>query len=198
MSRLDCRARQRSDRRRARRSGDQSGSRPTASRGQRVDPSRFLAANRPTRKEHSCMTRPGTRRPAAVEPPARSGVTVPSRIASHLRGLAIVYLALFVGLGGTSYAASSLKPGSSAEHVRVSATQAGGWPTTPSAISRFSQGFVSMERGYAALTNALKSPPLPRTGRSCNPVGRRHLNGGPRRCQRGPGTHAARHSARVH
>jgi hypothetical protein len=144
------------------------------------------------------MTRPGTRRPAAVEPPARLGGTVPTRIASHLRGLSVVSLAVFVGLGGTSYAAGSLDPGSSAQNVRVTPAQAAGWPTTPSAISQFSQGFVNMERGYAALTDALKSPPLPRMGRSCGPVGRRHMNTGPRRCQPDPGMRAARLSVRVH
>jgi hypothetical protein len=143
------------------------------------------------------MTRPGTRRPAAVEPPARLGATVPGRRAGRLRGLSIASLALFVGLGGTSYAASSLKPGSSPEHVHVTPVRAVGWPTTPSAISRFSQGFVNMEQGYAALTNASKPPPLPRTGSSCRPVGRRHLTTGPRRCQADPGTRAARHAVRV-
>ena len=36
----------------------------------------------------------------------------PSRIVSHLRGNAVAYVALFAALGGTSYAAASLKPGS--------------------------------------------------------------------------------------
>ena len=36
----------------------------------------------------------------------------PQRIIGHLRGNAVAYVALFAALGGTSYAATSLKPGS--------------------------------------------------------------------------------------
>jgi hypothetical protein len=38
--------------------------------------------------------------------------SVPNRIIGHLRGNAVAYVALFAALGGTSYAAASLKPGS--------------------------------------------------------------------------------------
>jgi hypothetical protein len=38
--------------------------------------------------------------------------TMPHRIIGHLRGNAVAYVALFAALGGTSYAATSLKPGS--------------------------------------------------------------------------------------
>jgi hypothetical protein len=161
---------------------------------------------------------------------------MPSRIASRLRGKSSGYVALFVALAGTSYAAISLEPGSvqsralaraslaktrdtgtvsaphgasrnvevefiedasgfhnvakkptmllaggaGAQHVTVTHTQSRGWPTTPSAISRLSQGFVKMEQGYEGLTAALKHP----TGRQ--------------RRQTDRGTRTARHSVRVH
>jgi hypothetical protein len=39
-------------------------------------------------------------------------MTMPNRIIGHLRGNAVGYVALFAALGGTSYAAVTLKPGS--------------------------------------------------------------------------------------
>jgi hypothetical protein len=177
------------------------------------------------------MTGSGTRRSAVV--PSR----VAGRIASHLRGNSIGYLVLFVALGGSSYAAGSVKPGSlhtgaiatAVTHSKLTANRidatymgkqrkptrsqagkaggnqvtvtpmlAGGWPTTPSAISRFSHGFVTMERGYAALTAGPKHLPLSRTARLPNPAVQGHPDTGSRRCQLAHGKRAARHSDRSH
>jgi hypothetical protein len=49
------------------------------------------------------------RKPAVGETTRRS---MPHRIVGHLRGNAVGYVALFAALGGTSYAAVNLKPGS--------------------------------------------------------------------------------------
>jgi hypothetical protein len=49
------------------------------------------------------------RKPAVGE---STGSSLPNRIIDHLRGNVIAYVALFAALGGTSYAAVGLKPGS--------------------------------------------------------------------------------------
>jgi hypothetical protein len=45
-------------------------------------------------------------------PPKRPEVFMPSRIFAHFRGNVVAYVALFVALGGSSYAAVQLAPGS--------------------------------------------------------------------------------------
>jgi hypothetical protein len=60
-------------------------------------------------KEDTCMSMSRERKLPVGEPTHRS---MPHRIIGHLRGNVVAYVALFAALGGTSYAAVNLKPGS--------------------------------------------------------------------------------------
>jgi hypothetical protein len=66
---------------------------------------------------------------------------MPRRILGHLRGNAVGYLALFVALGGSSYAAVQLKPGS--VHTRTLANRA----VTHAKLGRNSVGTTNVANG---------------------------------------------------
>ena len=95
-------------------------------------------------------------------------VSVMTKAVSHLRSNAVAYLALFVALGGTSYAATSLRAGSvgtralknhSVTPIKLDRRSIGGYVRAYAEINEAGQ--LTSARPAAKVIAWLTSPPLP-------------------------------------